>query len=256
LLGDFLLEFHFLFDDAVGGGKMVLPLFIDQGSDFASNPYKSPIFLVETEIPGRKIRRLEMRLAKREDLPAVYSLFLMVKKRMEEEGNRTWSHAYPTRGIFREDILDQHLYIHKEAGKIIASISIAFSPLDDFFFQSQSKKKHAQLRQDTGMKENERFLLLHRLMISPAYQGHHLSGEVFSEMEVLYPHSLLVFAVYPDNKHAMAAYEKEGFSHTGIYPFEWGNKRKMLPLFPPWQIRAQLTESKPVSPRIFECDER
>jgi ribosomal protein S18 acetylase RimI-like enzyme len=162
--------------------------------------------------------------AKLSDLNAVFSLFKEVRAAMEKEGNRTWSHRYPLKVNFKEDISAGQGYLYYENGALVAYIAVSFDPLEDFFWESKSLAKLAQLRLDTGMKDDEDFLLLHRLMIRPSCQGHGLAEEVFKSVASLYPKHLVMFAVYPENLKAMRAYDRYGYSNAGIYPFEYGEK--------------------------------
>jgi GNAT superfamily N-acetyltransferase len=171
-----------------------------------------------------KINSMERVLAKPSDLERLYSLFLMVRERMEQEGNSTWSGGYPSKEDFQADIQEGHSYLYFEEGVLIAYIHASFDPLEDFFWRSRSLEKLAQLRKDTGMKDDEGFLLLHRLMISPAYQGRGLAEKIFLDQAKLYPHTMMMFAVYPANKKALKAYDRYGFSNAGIYSaFEYGD---------------------------------
>jgi ribosomal protein S18 acetylase RimI-like enzyme len=167
---------------------------------------------------------MERLLAKQEDLERINTLFLRTREQMEKEGNRTWSNGYPDKEDFEADIKEGHSYLYFEEGVLVAYIHASFDPLDDFFWQSRSMAKLAQLRQDTGMKIDEGFLLLHRLMIAPAYQGRGLADKIFRDQAQLFPHRMMMFAVYPANAKALRVYDRYGFSNIGIYSaFEYGD---------------------------------
>jgi ribosomal protein S18 acetylase RimI-like enzyme len=167
---------------------------------------------------------MERLLAKQNDLERINALFLLTREQMEKEGNRTWSNGYPSKEDFEADIQEGHSYLYYDKDVLIAYIHASFDPLDDFFWQSRSAHKLAQLRKDTGMKEGEGFLLLHRLMIAPAYQGRGLAEKIFADQAELYPNRMMMFAVYPANAKALRVYDRYGFSNAGIYPsFEYGD---------------------------------
>jgi GNAT superfamily N-acetyltransferase len=165
---------------------------------------------------------MELQKGRLEDLDALYALFLEVRAAMEKEGNDTWSHDYPLKEDFAEDLEKNETYLYWENGILVAYIAATSDPLDDFFFSTRSAKKLAQLRKDTAMKEDETFLLLHRLMVRPSFQGHGLAEKIFSEVSHRYPHAVTMFAVYPNNLKAIRAYLHYGYTNLGIYPFEYG----------------------------------
>jgi GNAT superfamily N-acetyltransferase len=166
---------------------------------------------------------MELRLADKKDLNAVYALFLATRAQMEKEGNFTWSGDYPLKRDFAKDIANQQAYVHDENGQIIAYIAVSFDPLEDFFWKTKSPQKALQLAQDVGLKAGESYLLLHRLMVHPSYQGHRLAEGVFQALSSFYPNAVLVFAVFPENLKALNAYLRYGFTNAGIYPaFEYG----------------------------------
>lgn len=163
-------------------------------------------------------------MAKQEDLERINALFLLTREQMEKEGNRTWSNGYPTKDDFQADIKEGHSYLYFEKGVLIAYIHASFDPRDDFFWRSRSASKLTQLRKDTGMKEDEGFLLLHRLMIAPAYQGRGFAEKILADQAKLYPQRMMMFAVYPANAKALRVYDRYGFSNAGIYSaFEYGD---------------------------------
>jgi GNAT superfamily N-acetyltransferase len=169
-----------------------------------------------------------------QDLDQIFALFLRAKAKMEQEGNFSWSHDYPEKINFEEDIASGLLYLYKEDGHIVATITASFKPEDDFFYRSKSQKKVARLRQQLGMGEEEPFLLLHRLMVEPNKQGHGLAKAMFQAMADLYPNHMMVFAVYPDNLRARYVYDHDGFSNLGIYlPFEYGPQARCLLYYKP-----------------------
>lgn len=166
---------------------------------------------------------MEMRLAQKEDLKTVYALFLETRKRMEEEGNTTWSDGYPLRKNFAWDISQKSAYLFFEGRELVAYIAVSFDPIEDFFSETKSPQKALQLQKDVGFQEGESFLLLHRLMVRPSLQGRGYAEQVFQQIANTYPRSILIFAVFPENEKAIRAYERYGFVNAGIYPpFEYG----------------------------------
>ena len=53
------------------------------------------------------MERISVRL---NDLESIEDLFLLTRSKMEKEGNDSWSHGYPVKEDFKEDILEGDSY--------------------------------------------------------------------------------------------------------------------------------------------------
>lgn len=169
------------------------------------------------------------RLATLDDLPEVTSGFLSVRQVMEAEGNYTWSDGYPTKRVFRDDILAKQAYLLQNEGQTVGYLARSFRPLDDFFSESKSQAKLAALQQRTGYLPDEKYLILHRFFILPAFQKHGLGGAALTWLEKRYPHRLFLLAVYPMNPQALSFYLQHGYLSLGPYPdFEYGGEICLL----------------------------
>jgi hypothetical protein len=84
---------------------------------------------------------MQLSLAKSEDLEEIFALFLRAKAKMEQEGNFSWSHNYPEKINFEEDIASGLLYLYKEDGHIIATITASFNQRMISFIEVKVKRK-------------------------------------------------------------------------------------------------------------------
>jgi RimJ/RimL family protein N-acetyltransferase len=164
---------------------------------------------------------MQLQVLKKTDLKELWSLFLRTKKRMEEEGNFMWSHAYPSRSLFREDLASGNAFGIWEKGRLIAYVTLSFSLFDDFFYQSRSVEKEKSLLSFVGAKPDEKPVLLHRLMVDPAFQGRGVATEILKELKNKCQGYLALFASSPANDQANRLYERLGFQNDGPYPFEY-----------------------------------
>lgn len=164
---------------------------------------------------------MELQALKEKDLKEVWSLFARTKKQMEQEGNFMWSHAYPSRSLFEEDLLSSDAYGIWDSHRLVAYVMLSFSLFDDFFYLSRSAEKEKSLLSYVGAKPDEKPVLLHRLMVDPAYQGRGIATEIISEIKKKYQGYLALFASSPANGKANRLYERLGFHNDGAYPFDY-----------------------------------
>lgn len=163
------------------------------------------------------------------DLEEIFLLFKRVQKAMEEEGNRSWSEGYPDKSDFADDLRHKDAYLVKKEGRILAYIASDNDLAGSFFPATRSAGKLAVLLKQIHAEEGDVILSLHRLMVDPSFQGQGIAHEIFAALQGLYPKSILVFAVFPENTRAIASYEHQGFHNLGIDPdFEYGGAECLL----------------------------
>jgi GNAT superfamily N-acetyltransferase len=165
---------------------------------------------------------LKIRPAKDKDLPAIMKLFRRVNASLLSDGLQMWNQGYPTEDNFKEDLLAKNLYLATEGGRIIGSVSVSFDPMPAFFDETHDPKKLSALLDKVSAKEEDSFLIPHRLMVDPMDQKKGVASTLISYLKDLYPHRLWIFAVYPLNQKAITFYEKKGFLNMGRYLFEYG----------------------------------
>jgi GNAT superfamily N-acetyltransferase len=156
------------------------------------------------------------------DIAEIWSLFKRTRAKMEEEGNFMWSHGYPTKGLFKEDVASSGAFVLREEGKIIAYIALSFSVFDDFFWESRSEEKAKGLYRFVNALDGEKPILLHRLMVDPSYAGKGVATGALTFLRERFKGYLMLFASSPANDKANRLYEKLGFVNDGPYPFEYG----------------------------------
>jgi GNAT superfamily N-acetyltransferase len=163
------------------------------------------------------------------DLEEIDALFKRVRKKMEEEGNRTWSGGYPTKGDFRDDLLFKDATILRKEGEIVAYIAMDEDLAGSFFPETKSPAKIAALLRQIEYEEGYTVFSLHRLMVDPLFQGQGIAHRLFDELQKKAPKSILVYAVYPENRKAILSYEHQGFHNLGLDPdFEYGGTSCLL----------------------------
>jgi len=171
---------------------------------------------------------LKLGLAHEDDLPAVMKLFRRVNASLLEEGNTMWNHGYPLEEDFRSDIGRKSLYLAREGGRIKGAVSVSFDPLEAFFDESHDPKKLNALLDKCAAKEEDSYLIVHRLMVDPMDQRKGIASNLVSFLKDLYPHRLWIFCAHPANTKAIAFYEKKGFYNLGPYDFEYGPESRQI----------------------------
>lgn len=171
---------------------------------------------------------LKLGLAHEDDLPAVMKLFRRVNASLLFEGNAMWNHGYPLEENFRDDIERKTLYLAREGGRILGSVSVSFDPLEAFFDESHDSKKLNALLDKCAAKEEDSYLIVHRLMVDPMDQRKGVASNLISYLKDLYPHRLWIFCAHPLNTKAIAFYEKKGFYNLGPYDFEYGPESRQI----------------------------
>ncbi|MCI1245112.1 MAG: GNAT family N-acetyltransferase [Bacilli bacterium] len=171
---------------------------------------------------GYSKRMLRLTHANNKDLPAVMKLFRRVRASLAEEGNDMWEDGYPDETDFEKDVDGHCLYIAKNGGRVVGSVSVGFDPLADFFPLSKDSRKLLALLDKCSAKEEDNLLLIHRLMVDPMDRRKGVASDLVDYLKGLYPHRLWIFSATPSNAAAISFYEKKGFLNLGPYDFEFG----------------------------------
>ena len=158
--------------------------------------------------------------ASEKDLPAAMKLLRRVVARLEADGNMMWSEGYPEERDFAADIAAQTLFVIKEKGRILASASVSFDVKEEFFAETHSDAKAADLL-DKARWDGSPILILHRLMVDPAFWGQGLGYEMIAYLKTAYPHRFWIFVAATTDEKAVRFYVKHGFVDHGKYVFEY-----------------------------------
>lgn len=101
---------------------------------------------------------LQIEKAKMEDVEALMTLFRECTEALLSAGIHQWNGSYPTAAIFQKDIESASVFVVKESGKMLATITL--NDQQDSQYQTIKWKYPA-----------EKILVIHRLAVSPEAQG-------------------------------------------------------------------------------------
>lgn len=149
---------------------------------------------------------MEVRLAKREDLPQLRAVYGEIIRRMEAGGIRIWDEIYPCE-FFARDIEDNCLYVLAEAEVIVSGFALCgMNPGAD------------RVKWKSG---SARALYLDRFGVNADYQGKGLGSRTLREAAALAGElgaEYLRLFVVDVNEPAIRLYEKNGFQRAeGIF---------------------------------------
>jgi len=117
---------------------------------------------VKTEI-------MRIRLATREDLPALMGLMQRVVPLMRAAGNLQWDETYPNETVFQRDIDLGQLWVADAETSIGGLAAITMDQESDY----------AQV----GWDINEPAVVVHRLAVDPAFRGAGIAGALMQKAE-------------------------------------------------------------------------
>jgi GNAT superfamily N-acetyltransferase len=112
---------------------------------------------------------MRIRLATREDLPALMGLVRRVVPLMRAAGNLQWDETYPNETVFQRDIDLGQLWVADAGGGIGGLAAITLDQEPDY----------AQL----GWDLNEPAVVVHRLAVDPAFRGAGIAGALMQKAE-------------------------------------------------------------------------
>ena len=165
----------------------------------------------------------KIRLAKKNEVEDVYSLFLRVKKQMETEGNFTWSNGYPDKEIFVKDCASYKLFVFVKDDVIIGSAATTDGVASYFFPSSLDEKKTQRLLNFSHCDNGRSSYVLERFMIDPKLQKRGEGGRFLSLIHKKEKARNCLLSVFSDNKKAAAFYQSKGFLMCGdCKDAEWG----------------------------------
>lgn len=147
----------------------------------------------------------KLRLAEKKELDDIYNICLSIKEIYRVNKINLWNEYYPTLDIFVDDCNNNNLYVYTIDDKIVGSISIEDSLLED------------------GIK-NEDTCYLCRLMVKPDLQGNGIGTKIISEMEKLLKskgYKKFEFLVSNCNPQAIKLYLRLGCINLGYIKTPW-----------------------------------
>ncbi|MHB8706777.1 MAG: GNAT family N-acetyltransferase [Coriobacteriia bacterium] len=123
-----------------------------------------------------------------------------------------WDHLYPDRESVERDIRNGAALLARHRGEVVAYLAI----------DSDQDSKYAQV--DWHFSETP-IAVVHRLMVSPAWQGRGLGRwcvTIAEQTAVRRGYATMRLEAYTHNPHAIRLYERCGYRASGIIHFRTG----------------------------------
>ena len=152
------------------------------------------------------------RLAREEDLEAVWSLIEAAVQAMEQQQIFQWDCRYPTREDFLRDIRNRHLYV----GVAEDGIALVYA---------LNQESDGQYANGAWRYPDSAYRVLHRFCVHPRYQHQgvgkaallHLEDEL-RQAEV----ETVRLDVFSQNPFALALYRRQGYAPVGFADWRKG----------------------------------
>ena len=140
--------------------------------------------------------------AKIEDLDAVLKITEEAKTFLKENGVNQWQDGYPNKEVFKNDILNNHLYVVKEDEEALG------------FFSLCNYEETYEKIYDGKWNSDEDYVVVHRLAIADKHKGKGVSKYIFDYIKNKYAY--LRVDTHKDNKAMQRCLIKNGFKYCGI----------------------------------------
>lgn len=147
---------------------------------------------------------MEIRLAHKEDVPAIMHLVKKVVPLMRATGNFQWGDDYPNPEVFEKDIAIGQLWVAELAGKI-GGVSAITTDQDPEY-------------SDAGWDITEEAIVTHRLAVDPDLQGKGIAKALMQQAEVVANNrgiKILRVDTNTENKATNALFPKLGYDFSG-----------------------------------------
>lgn len=146
-----------------------------------------------------------------EDLAQIFMLFCEAIEEMDQSGIPQWDEVYPDKATLKSDIEEGTLYVAMEKGRALAV----------FVLNKACDAQYANGR----WTEQEAFLVLHRLCVSPRVQHRGLGKQAVQAAErraAALGAKALRLDAFKRNPYALRLYEKSGYRIVGDVLFRKG----------------------------------
>ena len=147
---------------------------------------------------------MEIRLAHKEDVPAIMHLVKKVVPLMRATGNFQWGDDYPNPEVFEKDIAIGQLWVAELDGKI-GGVSAITTDQDPEYA-------------DAGWDITEEAIVTHRLAVDPDLQGKGIAKALMQQAEVVANNrgiKILRVDTNTENKATNALFPKLGYDFSG-----------------------------------------
>jgi ribosomal protein S18 acetylase RimI-like enzyme len=137
-------------------------------------------------------------------IPSVVRLIAACTQTMRAQGIDQWDEIYPNAEISAKDVDSRSLYVLEEGNRCIAAVAL----------NQEQDQAYQQVRWVGG----EPVLVVHRLCVDPAYQGHGIGNRVMAFAEAHAQQQAYVSVrldAYTGNPRAIRLYERRGYRQAG-----------------------------------------
>ncbi len=149
-------------------------------------------------------------------IPSVVRLIDACTQTMRENGIDQWDEIYPNEDIITKDVGSRSLYVLEQDDLCIAAVSL--------------NQEQDEAYQKIHWLGGEPVLVVHRLCVNPAHQGHGLGSRLMDLAEAHAKQNAYVsirLDAYTGNPRAVKLYERRGYRKAGQVYFP----RRTLPFF-------------------------
>jgi GNAT superfamily N-acetyltransferase len=148
---------------------------------------------------------IHMRPATLEDMPAVYALFKGAIDRMNQTGILQWDEIYPAPANLNADLAAGQLYVAEiDGGAVAAAVALSEDCHPDY--------------QTAAWQGGEPCLIVHRLCVSPDYQGQGIARAVMLWVEKWAKangYADIRLDAFSQNPYALRMYDRLGYVKRG-----------------------------------------
>jgi GNAT superfamily N-acetyltransferase len=114
---------------------------------------------------------MNVRLGRQEDVPALMALVRRVVPLMRAQGNFQWDDQYPNAAAFERDADQGWLWIAEVEGQVAGAAAIT----------TEQEPEYAEV----GWDPAERAVVVHRLLVDPAFRGQGLAAALLGQAETV-----------------------------------------------------------------------
>lgn len=159
---------------------------------------------MELILPGRP-ERLELRKACMADLDEILPVYADAVRSMERNGIYQWDEIYPDREIIASDINKGEMYIVRAEDGTVAAYTV-------------NKACDEEYRNGKWLLPHASYFVVHRLCVSPAWQGSGLGTAIMRYIEkwaLEHAAQSIRLDCFMENPYAIRMYKRLGFHVTG-----------------------------------------
>lgn len=153
---------------------------------------------------------MTIRLATLEDLDSLLAITQNVVLQLRQAGIDQWDEIYPAREDFQNDIVQQHFFVLCLNENIVGGICFNEVQLVGY---------------ETADWQSESFLVVHRLLVDPHFQGRGCAGQLMLHAEEVANQQgkrSIRLDCFPQNPRAVKFYERLGYQCRGEAAFRKG----------------------------------